>query len=173
MAIRNNIFELSVNIHGNHVVQSCLDIFTREEDKEPIYQTVQKHALKLAKDKQGCCVMQSCLKTGSMRQKMMIVDEVLKHIKELINDQFANYVVSEVVNFKDPQINLYIAQLVALNIAKYANSKYSSGVVENLLLNSDHQCCQIIFDVFMDKSPSVSANKQASQSKKRYALVTF
>lgn len=33
MAIRNSILELSVNIHGNHVVQACLEIFTRDEDK--------------------------------------------------------------------------------------------------------------------------------------------
>ena len=66
----------------------------------------------------------------------MIIKEVLIHLKELINDEFANYVVSEVINFRDPQINLEICKVICQNIVKYANSKYSSGVVENLLMNS-------------------------------------
>jgi len=37
-------------------------------------------------------------------------------VKELINDQFANYVVSEVINFKDPNINLEISKTVAMNL---------------------------------------------------------
>jgi len=39
-AIRNSIYELSVNIHGNHVVQKCLEILTLDEHKDVIYQTV-------------------------------------------------------------------------------------------------------------------------------------
>lgn len=57
LAIRNNIYELSVNIHGNHVVQTCLEILTKDEHKEAIYQTVIANSLKIARDKQGCCVM--------------------------------------------------------------------------------------------------------------------
>jgi hypothetical protein len=67
-AIQNSIYELSVNIHGNHVVQTCLEILTKEEHKEAIYQTVITNSLKIARDKQGCCVMQTCLKTGSLQQ---------------------------------------------------------------------------------------------------------
>jgi hypothetical protein len=66
--ISNHIFELSVNIHGNHVVQTCLDIMIKDEHKDPIYQTVIANSLRIAKDKQGCCVMQKCLKTGSFLQ---------------------------------------------------------------------------------------------------------
>ena len=56
-AIRNSIYELSVNIHGNHVVQTCLEILTVDEHKDAIYQTVIQNSLKVARDKQGCCVM--------------------------------------------------------------------------------------------------------------------
>jgi len=66
--IKDNIYELSVNIHGNHVVQTCLDILTKDEHKDPIYETVIQNSFKIAKDRQGCCVMQKCLKTGSFQQ---------------------------------------------------------------------------------------------------------
>lgn len=82
--------------------------------------------------------MQACLKTGSKSQQMAVVKEVIRHLQEFLNDEFANYVVSEVINFRDPKINLHIAKVVCSNLADYANSKYSSGVIENLLLNSDH-----------------------------------
>jgi hypothetical protein len=56
-AIKDNIYELSINIHGNHVVQTCLEIMTSDSHKEPIYSTVIKYSLQIAQDKQGCCVM--------------------------------------------------------------------------------------------------------------------
>ena len=161
-AIRNNVYELSVNIHGNHVVQTCLDILIKDEHKEPIYQTVIKNSLKIAQDKQGCCVMQTCLKTGSLQQQSQLINEVVKNVKELINDQFANYVVSEVINFNDQAINLEITKIISQNLLTYCTSKYSSSVVEILLNNSNTECQQIIFDVFLDKNVNTPTSTSTS-----------
>ena len=56
-AIKNRVLELSINIHGNHVIQTCLEIFVCDPHKKPIYDTIEKYAIFVSKDKQGCCVM--------------------------------------------------------------------------------------------------------------------
>ena len=159
MAVKDNIYELAVNIHGNHVVQTCLDILTTDEHKDPIYQTVIQNSLKIARDKQGCCVMQTCLKTGSLLQQSRLINEVVNNVKELINDQFANYVVSEVINFKDQAINKEISKIISQNLLRYCNSKYSSSVVEILMNSSNFECQQYIFEVFCEKKNQHSKKK--------------
>lgn len=115
-AIKNNVLDLSVNIHGNHVVQTCLEMLVSPAHKEPIYETIIQNSLQIARDKQGCCVMQTCLKSGSAHQQKRLINEVVKNIREFIDDQFANYVVSEVITFKDANINFEIAKIVAQNL---------------------------------------------------------
>jgi len=85
-AIKNNVLELSVNIHGNHVVQTCLEMLTSPAHKEPIYETIIQHSLQIARDKQGCCVMQTCLKSGSPQQQRRLINEVVKNVKDFIDD---------------------------------------------------------------------------------------
>ena len=149
--VSQNIFELSVNIHGNHVVQTCLDIMTKEEHKDPIYETIIRNSLKIALDKQGCCVMQKCLKTGSFMQQSRLINEVVNNVRELVNDEFANYVVSEVIFFKDQSINREIAKVICTNLSLYCNSKYASSVVEKLLESSNYDNQQIVFDGLVNK----------------------
>ena len=83
---------------------------------EPIYETVISNSLKIARDKQGCCVMQACLKTGSVQQQSRLINEVVRNVANLINDQFANYVVSEVINFKDNNVNMELTKIISQNM---------------------------------------------------------
>lgn len=149
--VSQNIYQLSVNIHGNHVVQTCLDIMVKDEHKDPIYETIIHNSLRVARDKQGCCVMQKCLKAGSFMQQSRLINEVVNNVKELINDEYANYVVSEVIFFKDQSINREIAKIICMNLSWYCNSKYSSSVVEKLLECSNPDNQQIIFDALVSK----------------------
>ena len=70
-------------------------------------------------------------------QQSRLIYEVVNNVKELINDEFANYVVSEVIFFKDESINREIAKIICLNLSWYCNSKFSSSVVEKLIQNSN------------------------------------
>ena len=48
---------MALNIHGNHVIELCLDHLTQEEHKDAIYKTVLCNCAKIATDKHGCCVI--------------------------------------------------------------------------------------------------------------------
>lgn len=88
-----------------------------------------------------------------------MINEVVNNVKELINDQFANYVVSEVINFKDQAINKEISKIISQNLLRYCNSKYSSSVVEILMNSSNFECQQYIFEVFCEKKNQHSKKK--------------
>jgi hypothetical protein len=49
--IRGDILELATNIHGNHVLQYCIENFSQEVHKEPIYAALIEHCPKVATDR--------------------------------------------------------------------------------------------------------------------------
>jgi hypothetical protein len=100
--------------------------------------------------------MQKCLKTGSFMQQSRLINEVVNNVKELINDEYSNYVVSEVIFFKDQSINREIAKVICTNLSWYCNSKFSSSVVEKLIKSSNNDNQQIIFDVLVNKKKDKS-----------------
>jgi len=55
--MKDNILTLSVNIHGNHVVQICLEIITNHELKKFIYMAAIENFIQVVTDKHGCCVV--------------------------------------------------------------------------------------------------------------------
>ena len=55
------VLQMALNIHGNHVIELCLDHLTQEEHKDAIYKTVLCNCAKIATDKHGCCVIQKIL----------------------------------------------------------------------------------------------------------------
>lgn len=89
----DRVLELSLNLHGNHVIQLCLDHLTREEHKEHIHRTVLHHCAVIATDKHGCCVIQKILGAPNSRIRRALVNVSLSQLDQLINDQFGNYVV--------------------------------------------------------------------------------
>lgn len=146
--IRGDILELATNIHGNHVLQYCIENFRQEAHKDPIYTALIEHCPKVATDRQGCCVMQTCLKTGSANQQSRLIAKIVENVQVLISDQFANYVVSEVIHFGERNINVQIAKVVCANLGNYCCSKFSSSVVESLMKYSGPEVKEMIFEVF-------------------------
>lgn len=103
--------------------------------------------------------MQTCLKTGSASQQTRLIAKIVENVQVLISDQFANYVVSEVIHFGERTINVQIAKVVCADLGNYCCSKFSSSVVESLMKHSGNDVKEMIFEVFM--------SRENFQSKKR------
>ena len=84
-------------------------------------------------------------------QQSRLINEVVNNVKVLINHEYANYVVSEVILFKDQSINREIAKVICQNLSFYCNSKYSSSVVEKLVQQANYDTQQLIFDAIFDQ----------------------
>jgi pumilio RNA-binding family len=93
--------------------------------------------------------MQTCLKTGSANQQSRLVNKIVENVRVLIGDQFANYVVSEVIAFGEQSINMSIAKVVCADLGPYCCSKFSSSVVESLMKHSGNDVREMIFEVLL------------------------
>jgi hypothetical protein len=106
--LTEQIVDLTIDMHGNHVIQSLLMVFKaadRPQDDDIIgsQQTSQytdfifkaciDNCVPIGKHKHGCCVMQRCLEKGSKRQKLELANFIIHHISQLIEDPYGNYLV--------------------------------------------------------------------------------
>ena len=69
-ALRGYVLEMTINVHGNHVVQMCLDFLCDDDSKQPIYDAVLGNCGLISTDKHGCCVMQKLLNTSALSIKV-------------------------------------------------------------------------------------------------------
>ena len=63
---------MTINVHGNHVIQMCLDFLCDDERKKPIYNTVIENCGLISTDKHGCCVIQKMLSTTDLSIKVKV-----------------------------------------------------------------------------------------------------
>ncbi|CDW73022.1 rna-binding protein [Stylonychia lemnae] len=162
--IRDYALELIVNIHGNHVIQICLDNIKSEELKLPIYECVLNNCSYIATNQHGCCVVQKLLSSSKFAIQVIINDKFTQFQKELvlrsleqlqylINDQYGNYVVQQVLKFNDEEINLKIANFICSKIQYYCSQKISSNVVENAIRITTNECKKVYFTNLIKNLP--------------------
>lgn len=77
-SLDQQIVELTLNMHGNHVLQQFLMVFNVKSEAESsidthtaelytqfIFDACIKNIITIGKHKHGCCVMQRCLEKGT------------------------------------------------------------------------------------------------------------
>lgn len=64
---KGRVDELMCNIRGNHVLKQCLKLLSKQTEASYrcIYLPVLERFCQVAKDKNGCQVVQECIKTAS------------------------------------------------------------------------------------------------------------
>jgi hypothetical protein len=91
------------SLHGNHVVQRCLQHLTATQS-QPIYDAVVAACVSVAVHKHGCCVLQRCVDYAAPQQRQRLVDEIVKHALTLVQNDFGNYVVQYVLDLGDANV---------------------------------------------------------------------
>ena len=96
------VLELACNVRGNHVIKKCLNLMTNETHKQEVYEAVlgmnpNPQFLQISKDQHGCQVIQECIRTASLKNKLKLMQPVKHYLTELINDEFGNYVVQGIL----------------------------------------------------------------------------
>jgi len=135
------------NMHGSHVIQSCLNNFSPEMNHF-IHATIEESFLLVSNDRFGCCVLQGCLKTGNPEQCQSIMTQICDSANtlSLVKDAYGNYVVQYVLDQGDPQVSTLLFQQMEGHIAALSMQKFSSNVVEKGLRWEPEfaQCAAII-----------------------------
>lgn len=103
---------LCTDVHGNHVAQMFIQKFRATQNpQEPdmpgteayaqftdfLYRACASWPVEIGTHKQGCCVMQRCLEKGLLSQKLMLSEVIVAELPSLIEDQYGNYLVQNVL----------------------------------------------------------------------------
>ncbi|KAH0469056.1 hypothetical protein IEQ34_002288 [Dendrobium chrysotoxum] len=142
-SLEPGIVSLMKNINGNHVAQRCFQYLSKYS--KYLMDAVISHCIELAKDRQGCCVLQTCLIHSDGDQKKRLMTKISSCSLLLSKDPYGNYVVQFVLDLKDRRTTAAVLNQLKGNYEHLSMQKYSSNVVEKCLkLSGENNCVQII-----------------------------
>lgn len=93
--LNTQVVDLTIDMHGNHVIQSLLMVFKAAERPQDadnlgghqiseytefIFKACIDNCVPIGKHKHGCCVMQRCLEKGSRAQKLELANYIIDNI---------------------------------------------------------------------------------------------
>jgi hypothetical protein len=149
--------ELTLNMHGNHVLQQFLMVFNQSSEKKVrdsnevtlsemytdfIFQACQENMITIGTHKHGCCVMQRCLEKGTWNQKVGLSKFIIQDMVNLVEDPYGNYLVQNVLKLNDIQKNQAIFQEIAKDFIRLSQLKFSSNVIEKCLDSCLSDCAE-------------------------------
>lgn len=82
----------------------------------------------------GCCVVQRCLDNAPEKYHDMMLDAIVSSAVKLICDPFGNYVIQYLIEKGEDSEKERIARCVLGKVVDLSCQKYSSNVIEKILL---------------------------------------
>ena len=132
-ALDRHVLALSKDPKGNYILQTYLKTFGPGPRVQFIVDRLCEHISQVSMDKVGCTVMCKCVENGSEEQRRQIVHLVAQNVCEFVQDQFANYVVQDVLNVCDGALASLVVHRLFGKVAPLCFQKFSSNVVEKCL----------------------------------------
>ena len=135
LLITPNIVKFSNDLNGCHIIQKLL--LADNFDNKFCYDYYRENIVKIANDKNGCCFLQKCINKLNEEQLNNILESIFNKTKEIVVDQYGNYVIQYVLKIlKEQNINKYnlenIFKFIVDDLITYSNQKYCSNVIEKL-----------------------------------------
>jgi len=101
---------------------------------EFIIQDVLNNTTTLAVHAYGCRVLQRILEHCEAEKKELVLNEIKKSHKRLLDDQYGNYVIQHVLQYGRPEDrDSILAIVVSTGLLGLSRQKFASNVVEKLL----------------------------------------
>lgn len=112
------------------MIQKIIETFS-EDRKQYIFDEILKNFKDLAIDKQGLCVMKKLIEhTKNPALQKQIVDIICERVLTYVQNEYGNFVVSEVLLKYDFSICRDIYDKIKSNFVKLSKNKYSSKFIE-------------------------------------------
>lgn len=115
----------------------------------------------LAMHAYGCRVLQRIFEHCSHRESASILDELRDgELRQLIEDQYANYVVQHAIQYGRPQDRSILVAAVRANLVDFSRHKFASNVVEKCLdYGNPEQRTQLIDEI---AAPGAADNERST-----------
>ena len=135
---KGNIYPLIKDINGNHVIQSIIESIKKKDILTPIYKEMIENIVNILKTKSGsCCVLPKILNNNINEVDLdNLVNAIIDNIDKLINDENGNFSIQKIIKLNKNNYNNKIYNYIQDKIIKLSTQKFSSNVIETLLLNS-------------------------------------
>ncbi|PON81884.1 Coatomer beta subunit [Trema orientale] len=135
-ALEPGFLALIKDLNGNHVVQRCLQCFSKEDNKF-IFDAAARYCVEIGIHQHGCCVLQRCISHSSGKQRENLVAEISSNALLLAQDAYGNYVVQFILELRIPSAVSTVVSQFEGNYVHLSMQKFSSHVVEKCLIVMD------------------------------------
>ncbi|KAM5549514.1 pumilio [Rosa sericea] len=136
---------LSKTQPGYYVIQVCLKNFSPDCTKG-VLELVLDNCLALAKDKFGCCLVQSSVHYAYTEAKERLVADITEHARVLSEDPYGNYVVQYIIGLKIPRVTADILGQLQGYFVNLSMNKHGSNVVEKTLKEAGEEHANMIIN---------------------------
>ena len=134
-AIVERIGDLIVDKYGNYTIQTVFKLF-EEKINEKIYKYIDENLLKLSKEKFSSNVIDKCIIKDYDKSNKLIESIIHKNvIKEIIIDQYGNYVVQKAMSVSDKDTCERIAKQIKPMLGELQKTNIGKKIYEKLMIN--------------------------------------
>eukprot|EP00759_Apiculatamorpha_spiralis_P058987 PhF_6_TR955/c2_g1_i1/m.1786/K17943/PUM; pumilio RNA-binding family len=133
--LRDDVIRCIHDQNGNHVLQKCIEVVP--DSVGFIVSALRGNAKEIACHAYGCRVMQRLLEQCAVcLRNDPLLDEILSHIKELVRNQYGNYVVQHVLINADQKYKNAVIDCIIPDFFELASHKFASNVVEKVVVHN-------------------------------------
>ena len=132
----SNINNIILNQNATHIIIKYFTLI-KYPHNEDLLTFFKRNILTISTNKHSCCTLQKCIELIQNKQQLYELIETIANVSHLLfNDQYGNYIVQYILEFKIKELNSIIVEKYFSNIDTFAFQKISSNVFEKCLLYS-------------------------------------
>lgn len=120
------------DINGNHIIQKFITTISAPKNQF-IFEIIQQNIKLVGLNKHGCCALQKCIEFGTDKQRNDMINSSIKHARAFLTDQYGNYVLQNIISYKNFNANKIITESFLKDILKLSKEKFSSNVIEKCM----------------------------------------
>ena len=130
--------EMIIN-QNNNIIQNTNNIISDTFFKQltPIQLAQNCHII--AKNQNGCRFLQNYISSNPELLKNLFFQTILEYIKEISNDQFANYLIKKIFQYLTEEMLLNLIKALIPSVEQIGTNQYGTRVIQDLIdfLNTD------------------------------------
>ena len=119
--------------YGVLIIEKLLNI--KSSLIQDIHKKIYLNIIEIATNKNGCYFLKKYFETTSNINIENVIINIEKTLNIIITDQYGNYIIQSILNFKNNKLKEKILNSIILNLNFYSKQKFSSNVVEICLEN--------------------------------------
>ena len=138
---------LVIDLNGSHIIYKLIQ--TKNRNIKIIEHIICTQVKDIAITRKGCSFLKKYFDFANENELMKVKQCILKDLKEIITDQYGNYVIQSILMKENSVLIKEFLNEIIKNIVYYSNNKFSSNAVEKCFENETIK--NIILDQFLKK----------------------